>query len=73
MSLGFIPRHGEIDKTKASLVAQTQESWVPSLDQEDALKKGMATHSSILAWEVPRTEEPGRLQSMGCKELDTTD
>ena len=35
------------------------------LGQEDPLKKGMATHSSILAWRIPRTEEPGRLQSMG--------
>ena len=33
----------------------------------------MATHSSILAWKIPRTEEPGRLQSWGCKELDTTE
>ena len=39
--------------------------WVRSLGQEDPLEKEMATHSSILAWEVPRTEEPGRLQSMG--------
>ena len=38
-----------------------QEMWVPSLGQEDALEKGMATHSSILAWEIPRTEEPGGL------------
>ena len=42
-----------------------QESWVRSLDQEDALEKGMATHSSILAWRIPWTEEPGGLQSMG--------
>ena len=38
---------------------------VQSLDQEDPLEKGMATHSSILAWRIPRTEEPGELQSMG--------
>ena len=38
---------------------------VPSLGQEDLLEEGMATHSSVLAWEIPRTEEPGRLQSMG--------
>ena len=42
-----------------------QESWVQSLGQEDALKKGMATHSSIVAWRIPWTEEPGGLQSMG--------
>ena len=41
------------------------ETWVRSLGQEDPLKKGMATHSSILAWRIPRTEEPGELQSMG--------
>ena len=55
-----------------SLVTQTvknppamQEMWVPSLGWEDPLEKGMATHSSILAWRIPQTEEPGRLQSMG--------
>ena len=37
------------------------------------LEKGMATHSSILAWRIPRTEDPGGLQSMGCKESDTTE
>ena len=42
-----------------------QEMWVPSLGQEDALEKEMATHSSILAWRIPRMEEPGGLQSMG--------
>jgi len=40
-----------------------QETWVPSLGQEDPLKKEIATHSNILAWEIPWTEEPGRLQS----------
>ena len=39
--------------------------WVRSLDLEDPLEKKMATHSSILAWKIPRTEESGRLQSMG--------
>ena len=42
-----------------------QETWVQSLDWEDPLEKGMATHSSILAWVIPWTEEPGGLQSMG--------
>ena len=42
-----------------------QETRVQSLVQEDPLAKGMATHSSILAWRIPWTEEPGRLQSMG--------
>ena len=44
---------------------ETQEMQVHSLGEEDPLEKGMATHSSILAWEVPWTEEPGGLQSMG--------
>ena len=43
-----------------------QEMWVQSLSQEDPLEKGMATHPSILALEIPRTGEPGRLQSLGC-------
>ena len=38
--------------------------WVPPLGQEDPLEEGMATHSSILAWKIPWTEKPGRLQSM---------
>ena len=40
-------------------------AWVPSLGREDPLEEGMATHSSILAWEIPWTEEPGGPQSMG--------
>ena len=50
-----------------------QETWVRSLSQEDPLVKEMATHSSILAWRIPWTEEPGGLQSTGRKELDTTE
>ena len=42
-----------------------QETWVQSLGWEDPLEKEMTTHSSILTWEIPWTEEPGRLQSMG--------
>ena len=50
-----------------------QEIWVQSLGWEDPLEKEMATHSSILAWIIPWTEEPGRLQFMGVtKELDMT-
>ena len=51
-----------------------QETQVPSLSQEDPLEREMATHSGILAWEIPWTEEPGGLQSMGLqKELDITE
>ena len=49
------------------------ETWVQSFGQEDPLEKGMATHSSILAWRSPWTEEPGGLQSMGSLESDTTE
>ena len=50
-----------------------QEFWVPSLGQEDPLEEGMATHSSILAWRIPRTKGPGGLQSMGSQESDTAE
>ena len=50
-----------------------QETRVPSLAWEDALEKEMATHSGILAWEIPWREEPGGLQSMGLQESDTTE
>ena len=59
-----------------SLVAQTvkclstmQETWVSSLGQEDPLEKEMALHSSTIAWKIPWTEEPGRLQSMGSQRV----
>ena len=50
-----------------------QDTWVQSQGQEDPLEKKMATHFSILAWKIPCTEEPGRLQSMGLQESDTTE
>ena len=50
-----------------------RETWVRSLGQEDPLEKEMATHSSILAWRIPWTEELGGLQSTGRKESDTTE
>ena len=49
-----------------------QETWVQFLDREDALEKEIATLSSILAWKIPWTEEPGGLQSIGLQESDTT-
>ena len=61
---------------EASLVAQRakcllamRETWVRSLGREDPLEKEKATHSSILAWKTPRTEKPGRLQSMGSQRV----
>ena len=46
-----------------------QETWVQSLGQEDPLEKELATHSSILAWKIPWTEEPGGLQSIGSQRV----
>ena len=48
---------------------EMQETWVQSLGQEDPPEQEMATHSNILAWKIPRTEEPGRLQSMGSQSI----
>ena len=70
--------------SRASLVAQTvqnspavHKTWVQSLGWEDPLEEGMATHSSILAWRVPRTEEPGSpwgpWSQWGHKESDTAE
>ena len=50
-----------------------QETWVQSLGWEDPLEKGMATHSSILAWRIQWTEEPGWLQSMGLQRVRPTE
>ena len=46
-----------------------QETWIQSLGQGDPLEKGMATHSHILTWRIPWTEEPGGLQSMGLQRV----
>ena len=48
---------------------QTQKTWVQSLGQKDSLEKEMATHFSILAWKIPWTENPGRLQSVGSQKV----
>ena len=68
-----IDSRNSIDMT-ASLVAQTVtpaalETWVRSLGWEDPLEEGMAINSSILVWEIPWTEEPGGLQSMGSQRV----
>ena len=71
-SLGKKKKKQSITDLRASLLAQRstshqpmQETWVPSLDWEDPLEKEMATYSSILAWEILWTTEPGGLQSVG--------
>ena len=52
-------------------VHKTQEMWVQSLDGEGLLEEEMTTHSRILAWRIPGTEEPGSYSPWGFKELDT--
>ena len=67
---GFTPE-GSVVKNLPTTARNTRDvDWI--LGWEDPLEKGMATHSSILAWEVPRTEEPGRLWSIGLQESDMT-
>ena len=71
IALCHLPFKGHFRIYVASLVAQRvkclptmQETWVPSLGQEDPLEKEMATHSSTLAWNIPWMEKPGGLQSI---------
>ena len=63
---------GQADLTSQSVknLPAMQETWVRFLGQEDTLEKEMVTYSRILAWRIPQTEEPGRLQSMGSQESD---
>ena len=69
----YVPRASlEVQMVKS--LPAVQEIWVQSLGQEYPLEKGMASLSSILAWRIPWTEEPGRLYSpWGCKESDMTE
>ena len=60
--------HIPVAKTVKNMLAM-QETWVWSLDWEDPLEEGMATHSGILVWRIPRTEEPGGLQSLGSQRV----
>ena len=71
-------KYGQLEEHMASLGAQwwrirlaMQKTQVQSVGREDPLEKGMATHSSNLAWEIPWTEEPGRLQSRGLQRSQT--
>ena len=72
--------YSQIHLLWASLVAQMVKNWpamqetqVQSLGWEDPLEKGMATHSSVLAWRIPWTEKPGGLKSMGSQRVGTTE
>ena len=65
-----LPRVGHDSATSLThSIQEMQEMWVRSLGQEDPLEKGMATHSSILAWRIPWTEESGGLQLMGSQRV----
>ena len=66
LSRGF---PGGLVKSLCAMQEMWQELWVQSLGCKDQLEKEMAAHSSILAWEIPWTEEPGELQSMGSKRI----
>ena len=68
--IGF-PGGSVVKNTPA--MQEPQETQVRSLGQEDPLEEGIASYSSILAWRISWTEEPGRLQSMGSQESDTTE
>ena len=62
--------HGEFEVAQmVKRLPTMRETWVRSLGQEDLLEKAKATHSSTLAWKIPWTEEPGRLQSMGSQKV----
>ena len=63
---------GTSGKERACQCRRHKETWVRSLGQEDPLEEAMATHSSILAWRIPWTEDPGEQQSVGSQESDTT-
>ena len=80
MSLMFLHLAVKIMFLLGLLVAQTvknlpamQETQIRSLSWEDPLEKEMAAHSSVLAWRIPWTEEPGRLQSMGSQRVGKTE
>ena len=65
---------GDASLCSASLLLPAmQQTGVQSMDQKDPLEEGMATHSSIRPWRIPRTEEPGGVQSMGPQESDMTE
>ena len=71
--LGYLYLRASLVVQRLKCLPAVWETWVRSLDQEDPLEKEMATHSSILVWKIPWTEELGGLQSTGLKESDTTE
>ena len=67
-----LPLSYQVSGSAVKNLPAMQETQVQPLSQEDPMEKEMATHSRILAWEIPWTEEPGKPQSMGSQESDTT-
>ena len=67
MGAGCFP--GGASAKESTCQCRRHQEWVPSLGQEYRLEEGMATHSSVLAWRIPGTEEPGGLQSMGSQRV----
>ena len=67
--MGFPGGSEEVSASEEAGDLSLQETWVQSLGWEDSLEKEMATHSSILAWKIPWTEEPGGLRSMGLQRV----
>ena len=67
--MGYLNILSDFPGNLAKNLPAMQETWVLSLGWEDSLEKGMVTYSSILAWRIPWTEEPGRLQSMGSQRV----
>ena len=67
--LGLIPGQASLVAQMIKCLLTVQETRVQSLGREDPLEKEMATHSSTLAWKIPWTEEPGRLQSVGSQRV----
>ena len=70
MAVGLWSQTGlDFNPSSTTRLPTMQETWVRSLGPEDPLEKEMAIHSSILAWRIPWTEDPGRLQSMGLQRV----
>ena len=65
----YVPKRASLVAQRLNCLPAVRETWVRSLGREDTLEKEMATHSSILAWRIPRTEEPGGVQSTGSQRV----
>ena len=68
-SLSVLQYYHQASLLMVESLPAVRETWVPSLGREDPLEKEMAIHSSTIAWKIPWTEEPGRLQSIGSQRV----